>query len=80
MARFNHETAALVLGLDPAVVVHIADLSLQDLNAIARTKVMVFHPRFHPKFWREMIANRNWDAYSVQIQALLVAAEEATQR
>ena len=79
MARLNRETAAVVLGLDPAVVVHIAGLSLQDLNAIARAKVMVFHPRFHPRFWRETIENRNWDAYSVQIQTLLMATREATQ-
>ena len=80
MARFNHKTAAVVLGLDPSVVVHIARLSLQDLNAIARAKVMEFHPRFHPKFWSEMIENRNWGSYAVQIQTVLMAAEEATQQ
>lgn len=76
MARFDHETAALVLGLDQAAVVHIAHLSLQDLNAIAHAKVMIFQPRFHPRFWGEMIKNRNWDTYSVQTQTLLMAAEE----
>ncbi len=80
IARFNQETAAVVLGLDPSAVVHIAQLSLQDLNSIAHAKVMVFHPRFHPGFWGEMIGNRNWDAYAVQIQTLLMAATEATQR
>ena len=80
MARLNRETAAVVLGLDPAVVVHIAGLSLQDLNAIASTKVMVFHPRFHPRFWGEMIENRNWGSSVVQIQTVLLATEEAPQR
>jgi len=80
IARFDQETAAVVLGLDPSVVVHIARLSLQDLNDIARAKVMVFHPRFHPRFWGEMIGDRNWSAYAVQIQTLLMATEEVTQR
>ena len=80
MARSNQETAAVVLGLDQAVVIHIARLSLQDMNAIARAKVMVFHPRFHPKFWGETTKNRNWAAYTIQIQTLLMAANEATQR
>ncbi|MCB1831220.1 MAG: flagellar transcriptional regulator FlhD, partial [Gammaproteobacteria bacterium] len=31
MARSNQETAAVVLGLDQAVVIHIARLSLQDM-------------------------------------------------
>jgi thymidine kinase len=70
----------VVLGLDPTVAVHIARLSLQELNAIARAEVMVFHPRFHPKFWDEMIESRNGTSYAVQIQTVLMAAEEATQR
>ncbi|WP_029131773.1 flagellar transcriptional regulator FlhD [Sedimenticola selenatireducens] len=80
MARSNQETAAVVLGLDRSVVIRIARLSLQDMNAIARSKVMVFHPRFHPKFWSETLGNRSWAAYAVQIQTLLMAADEATQR
>lgn len=80
MARSDQETAAMVLGLDPSVVLRISRLSLRDLNVIARSKVMIFHPRFHPKFWGETLGNGNWAAYAVQIQTLLMAADEATQR
>lgn len=77
LARLSQETTTVVLGIDPAVAVHIARLSLQELNAIAHTEVLLFHPRFHPRFWEEVRSKRSRSSFAVQFQALLMATEEA---
>ena len=77
LARLSQETALVVLGIDPAMAQRIAGLSLRELNVIAHTGVMLFHPRFPTKFWEELLSKGNQSPVALQFQTVLLASEEA---
>jgi hypothetical protein len=80
LAKYNHKKAAIVLGFDETVAKGISRLSIEELRGIARSGVMLFQPRFHPKFWKEMINGDQRPSLAARFQALLMAAEEVSDR
>ena len=74
-ARFNREKATVILGLEKDVTDRVSRLSIGDLNAIARSGVMVFQPRFHSMFWREITESGNASSLAVRVHMLLMAAD-----
>ena len=75
-ARENRQKAVVVLGLDNELADNLSSLSIDDLNRIARTGVLLFRPRFRPTLWRQLIARGSNSSLSVRLHTLLWAAGE----
>jgi len=84
LAKYNQQKAAIVLGLDEAVMGSISKLSIKEISGIARSEVMLFQPRFHPKFWKEVANGGHGDGHgnslATRLHALLMAAEEVSEQ
>ena len=78
LAKRDRTKAAIVLGFDKGVAEGISRMSLEDLREIARSGIMLFQPRFHPKFWKEVIEGDHRASLAVRFQALLMAARDAS--
>ena len=78
LARSNPKKAAVIFGFDEALAEKISRLSIEELHSIARSGVLVFQPRFHPKFWHEMLEGTHGTSLGIRFQALLMAADKAS--
>ncbi len=78
LARSNHTKAAIIFGFDEVIAEKISRLSIEELQGIARSGVMVFQPRFHPKFWHEIFDGGHGTSLGIRFQIVLMAAEEAS--
>ena len=76
IARSNQTKAAIVFGFDEVVADKISRLSLEQVHRIAHTSVMLFQPRFQPKFWHEMLADSEGMSAGAYFQTLLMAAND----
>ncbi len=80
LAKFKRENAAVVLGLDDGLLDLFSHLSIDDLNTMAHTGVILFRPRFRSVLWRQIIERGSSPSLSVQLQTLLMAAGETPSR
>ena len=76
IAKSNQTKAAIIFGFDEAVADKISRLSLEQIHRIARAGVMMFQPRFHPKFWHEMLTDNEGISAGTYFQTLLMAAND----
>ena len=76
IAKSNQTKAAVVFGFDEVVADKLSRLSLEQLHRIAQVGVMLFQPRFHPKFWHEMLADNEGISASTYFQTFLMAAND----
>jgi len=77
-ARSNRTKAAVIFGFDEATTEKISRLSLKQLHRISRSGVMVFQPRFHPRFWHEMLEDGEDTSVGIQFQTLLMAINDVS--
>ncbi len=80
LAKCNQKKAAIVLGLDDVVMDSISKLSIEEMSSIARSEVMLFQPRFHPRFWKEVANGGHRNPLATRLHTLLMATEEASKQ
>ena len=76
LARENRQKAAVLLGVEPALLGLFARLSLGELNTLARAGVLLFRPRFRSTLWRQCLEGPSPPPLSARLQTLLLAAGE----
>jgi len=80
LAKYHPKKAAIVLGLDKAVMGSISKLSIEEISGIARSEIMLFQPRFHLKFWKEIFNGGHENPFAARLHTLLVATEGASEQ
>jgi len=80
LSRRDPKKAAIVLGIDKAKMALLSHLTLQELLTIARSGIMVLHPRFRPEFWFDLIADCRRPSPITQLQTLVLAIEDAAEQ
>jgi hypothetical protein len=76
LARSDADKAALVYGLDQHLRTLLRDASLVMLRDLAASGVLLFRPRFRSPMLKERLEDTGRSTLGLELQTILLAAEE----
>lgn len=79
-AQSDPDTAGVVFGLDQALCERLCAASVADLQALARSRLVLFRPRFADPLLAAGSADGDRCSLGLALQSILLAAEEACAR
>lgn len=76
LVRSDAAQASVVYGLDRTLIDLLREASFPVLHALAESGVLLFRPRFQSRLFEERLAATSASTLALDLQALLLAAEE----